>query len=144
MSNTEKYVDPSQGQRLAGLLYGISRRVQRVAKIEAHRPHWGPIANAHTDCLRIVVKVARRFIALRRAVGNRLLMDAQHAADNVVRRIEYIAHIVEENETQVVSHVRQQYRWSTDLDVIDEQTLPADSVAGLGIARARLVDGEAA
>src|ERR1035441_6237111 len=71
-------------------------------------------------------------------------MDAQHPTDDMVCRVEHVAHIVEEYKSKVIAHERQCHRRSANFQVVYEESLTAYGISGLQVARASLVDGETA
>src|ERR1039458_10417690 len=71
-------------------------------------------------------------------------MDAQHPTDDMVCRVEHVAHIVEEYKSKVIAHERQCHGRSANFQVVYEESLTAYGISGLQVAGAGLVDGKAA
>src|ERR1039458_7602720 len=63
LPNTEKEIEMPQRVHLFLVLDGVARRVDGVAEVETDGAHGRLIPYTHPDRLRVVVEVARHFVA---------------------------------------------------------------------------------
>ena len=123
-------------------LYSKVRRIQIVAKIEAHRPDRRVIAHPAANRLRHIVEVARRGKASAGLLVR--LREAPQTSPHVARRIENVTHVVKDDEAEAGTDERQAHGRRTQLQVVDEHGVAADRKTRKRIARSRLVHGKAA
>src|ERR1019366_561712 len=95
-----------------------------------------------THGLRVVAEVASCRAGRRGTIRDRGLMDAQHPTDDMVCRVEHVAHIVEEYKSKVIAHERQCHGRRANFQVVYEESLTAYGISGLQVAAAGLGDGE--
>src|SRR3984885_15360788 len=72
------------------------------------------------------------------------LLDAQGRGPDLGRRLKRVAHVVEENKTNVSTHPTQVRRRHAELRGVHEDTVAANRISSLGIARSGGIDGKAA
>src|SRR5271157_2213687 len=71
-------------------------------------------------------------------------MDPYQATCDLTSGCENIAHVVKEDESEIVTDERERDWRSANFYVVDEQPLPANGISGLQVTWAGLVDGVAA
>src|ERR1035441_3174838 len=95
---------------------GIARGTEVVAEIHAHWPHRRFVANTGANRLRVVAEVARHCAIVRCTRRDGRLVESHQSTQHLIRGGEYVAHVVKEDEAQVVGGVGQQDRKSTRLN----------------------------
>src|SRR5271157_709641 len=70
-------------------------------------------------------------------------MDPHQSTCNLTCGSENVAHVVEEDERQIVANKGERDWRSAYFQVVHEQALAANRISGLQVARTRLVDGKA-
>src|SRR5271156_4477610 len=71
------------------------------------------------------------------------LLDADGRGPDLGRRLERVAHVVEENKTNVSTHPTQVRRRHAELRGVHKYTVAAHRISGLGIARSGGIDRKA-
>src|SRR5271157_804848 len=118
LSDTEKVIEMLKRLYRVLLADGIARRSEVVTDVPAHRTHRRLVTNADANRLRVVAEIAGHRAIGRRTGRDRRLVEAHQSTQQLVRGSKHVAHVMKEDEAQVVDGVRQQYRRCADFDVI--------------------------